>query len=58
MVIKTIHKTAVDNDIPENLIRTMVKTGEAPGFYRGTRYYILEQEFLIALREKGMKKRS
>ena len=55
MVLKTIHKTAVDNNIPEHLIRTMVKCNECPGFFRGTRFYVLEEELLIVLREKGMK---
>lgn len=36
----TIRQTAATGILPEFCLRTMVKRGEVPGFYSGTKYYV------------------
>ena len=36
----SIRKTADEFGLPENMLRTWVKTGECPGFYVGTKFMV------------------
>ena len=36
----TTRETAQELQVPENLVRRMVKSGAAQGFYSGNRFYI------------------
>lgn len=37
---KTIRQTARQTGLPEHHLRQLVKRGECPGFYAGTRFYV------------------
>lgn len=41
----TINETARRTGIPASRIRSMVKRGEIPGFFSGSRFYIDSQRF-------------
>ena len=43
MSIITIRPFSRKHNIPENLLRSMVKRGTLPGFFEGTRFYINER---------------
>ena len=38
--ILTVKATARELGLSENMLRTWIKCGECPGFYRGNRFYI------------------
>jgi hypothetical protein len=40
MTFMTINQTAKSEAIPAHALRTMLKNGQLPGFYSGTRYYV------------------
>ena len=40
MNIQTIPKTVKSEGIPEHILRKMLKAGQLPGFYSGTRFYV------------------
>lgn len=46
----TIKKTAQQEKIAEYALRRMVKIGECPGFYSGTRFYVCVDELQKKLR--------
>lgn len=45
----TVRQTAQFCNVPESLVRRMVKAGSAPGFYVGNRYYIDAFQFVETL---------
>ena len=47
--IITIRPFSRKHNVPENLLRSMVKRGTLPGFFQGTRLYIHEQWALEVL---------
>ena len=40
MELLTIRQFAKSENIPEAFVRRLVKTGQAPGMYSGTRFYV------------------
>lgn len=49
----TIRQIAFSGLIAENALRKMVKRGECPGYYEGTRFMVNVQMLEDALREKS-----
>lgn len=47
--ITTIRPFSKKHNIPENLLRSMVKRGVLPGFFEGTRFYVNEPQALEML---------
>lgn len=50
---QTIRQVAKLFNLPEHLIRRLVKTGRAPGFYSGNRFYLNVPEFESQLNSCG-----
>lgn len=40
MTLLTIRQFSKQENVPETALRRLVKTGQAPGFYAGSRFYI------------------
>lgn len=56
MRIYSAHVSAIQPDCPisEGTIRRMIKCGECPGFYQGSRFYVNFEELLAVLKRKSL----
>lgn len=51
VTITTIRPFSRKYNIPENLLRSMVKRGTLPGFHQGSRFYVHEVQALELLNQ-------
>lgn len=51
ITITTIRPFSRKYNVPENLLRSMVKRGTLPGFFEGTRFYVNETQALETLNQ-------